>query len=764
MRHRIISKGCLALLLSPLALLLIFNGLSAQSDTEIYDLDPFMVQTSDDTGYRVGSSNTATLISIERQRIPFMTSVINEALINDMAIDNVADFARMISGVSVDTNPAIADESGQPTNSFRVRGFASEPLYNGFQAGRISSPEHIGRVEVSKGPNSVLYGQSGGGGVINFIPKAPRFDEGHFRTTVGLGNQAFRRASFDMGGPVSSDGLGEMAFRLGGSGLYYERDQVFFENQSVTLFSAMSWIPNQRVKIDITAEYFDMDTVPSRTAAFVSVGSGPDRVIDPFNRQRNDRNFSYNGPYSNNSFETAVISGYLTAKVLDSLTVRLGGIFLNRDTDIIRYVGAYGLGTSESASSPFEKEDNALDRKGYKLDLLHQAELNGFVFDSIIGYEKYTQSENFRQIRTNPYTVTVPFSRKTRISDWPEPPPLNEFVNLRRVARDDLESTNLRFTQIVTTPDTRGNLLWGVSRGEGKSTTTNVVTGQSDSFDGSGTTYTVGSTYRVFNGGGNEALVFANYSTSFLIQSGNQQDPAIFQGFSSVDDLRDFVNSLRPNAADPEEGKGFEVGARFSFMNNRAILSVAYFDQSRTNIGRTFFVRENLVAGETSEAVLGTFTLASGEENSKGVDVDLDWNVTENLTLTLGAMFSSGKVVSNDSTPAEVGFGLVRSPENMFNAWARYRFLDDSVLQGLTLGLGASYASSTRIAPSMNDVYRISDSYVDVQALIRYGFEWMGRDHSISLNVRNLLDKEWVDEANWLSEPRLFRVHYAIDW
>ncbi|MCC5835331.1 MAG: TonB-dependent receptor [Opitutales bacterium] len=704
------------------------------------------------------------MISIERQRIPFMTSVINEALINDMAIDNVADFARMISGVSVDTNPAIADESGQPANSFRVRGFASEPLYNGFQAGRISSPEHIGRVEVSKGPNSVLYGQSGGGGIINFIPKSPRFDQGHLSTTVGFGNQSFRRASFDMGGPVSSDGLGEIAFRLGGSGQHYERDQVFFENQSVTLFSAMSWIPNQQVKLDVTAEYFDMDTVPSRTAAFVSVGSGEDRVIDPFNRQRNDRNFSYNGPYSSNSFETVVVSGYLTAKLSDSITARFGGIYLNRDTDIIRFVGAYGLGTSESASSPFEKEDNALDRKGYKVDILHQAELNGFVFDSIVGYEKYTQSEAFRQIRTDSYTVTIPFARRTQVSDWPAPPPLNEFVNLRRIARDDLESSNIRFTQIITTPDTRGNLLWGMSRGEGKSTTTNIVTGQSDSFDGSGNTYTVGSTYQLLKRNGHEALVFANYSTSFLIQSGNQQDPTIFQGFSSVDDLRDFVNSLRPNAADPEEGKGFEVGARFSFFENQAIFSIAYFDQSRTNIGRTFFVRENLVAGEASEAVLGTFMLASGEENSKGVDIDLDWNVSESLTLTLGAMFSSGKVVSNDSTPEEVGFGLVRSPENMINAWARYRFLEGSIMNGLTLGFGASYASSTRIAPSMNDVYRISDSYVDVQALIRYGFEWGGRSHSISLNIRNLMDREWVDEANWLSEPRLARIHYTIDW
>lgn len=733
-------------------------------DEDVFVLDPFTVQSSDDEGYRADSSNTATLINVERDRIPFITSVINETMISDLAIDNVADFSSMIAGMSIDTNPYIADELGQSANSYRIRGFQVTPLYNGFQIPKTSSPDNVGRVEVSKGPNSVLYGQSGGGGIVNLIPKAPRFDKAHAKTTVGAGNLDYRRAAFDLGGPLQAEDLGTMAVRFGASALDFEREQIWFENRSVSLYGAMSWILNDRVKLDVFVEYLDSEITPSRTAAFVSVGSGPDRVVDPYNRLRNDRNFSYNGPHSNNEFETSVVSSHLTLNPMDSITVRLGGVWMERNSDILRYVGAFGLGTSESAGSQYEKKDDFDTTQGFKIDLLHQTEIAGFSIDTILGYETYSQSSRNRQIRSERLVTTIPFDRKPVWTDFPAPPPPNEFGIMRTLEEGTTDASNLRFNQIIGTPDSKGTLLWGVAKGDGESTSTNLLTSSTGKIDGDATTYTAGATYRILETDEISLILFANLSTSFQIQSGNQQNPAIFEGFQTVEALREFVNNLTPQGADPEEGEGYEVGARISLQNGTWVGTLAYFDQSRTNIGRTFYVRESFVSGVDSEEVIGTFTLASGEENSSGIELNLDWNPNANWTLTLGSMFADGKVVSNVDVPEEVGLGLVRAPDTMVHAWARYRFDSNSALNGLSVGLGASYNSSTRIAPNFNDRFRLSDDYTDVQMMVRYRFELWNRSHSVSLNVRNLLDDEWVNEANWLSDPRLYRLQYSIDW
>ncbi|MCC5841563.1 MAG: TonB-dependent receptor [Opitutales bacterium] len=751
--------------------LLAVSALPAQDRDEIYDMDPFVVAISPDEGYRPLFSNSATLVSVERDRIPFLTSVVTEALLRDVGVDNVADLSGLLPGVSMDTNPAIADEQGQPRLEFRVRGFQARPLYNGFQTGgRMAGTDHIGRVEVSKGPNSVIYGQSSGGGIINIIPKAPSFAGSHATLEGGVGNRSYRRAAFDVGGPLEGDTLGSLGVRLGGGWTEFEREQVFFENRTASLYSAVTWMILENLKFDVTAEYLNQHIVPSRTAAFVSVGSGPDRVTDPFNRDRNDRNFSYTGPYTLNKFETAITTAYLTANLGHGFTARLGGIYSRQTEDSMRYVGAYGLGTAETASSPFEKRD-ANDRfRGYKIDLLHQGELGGWSVDSLVGYERYHARDNLFAIRTGDAAgnqvslpVTIPFNRRTVVGDWPVPPPLSQFTNLRIDDTIRTQTENLRFTQILTTPDERGTALWGIARGKGDSSIRNRLAGVTNTLEGSATTYTLGASYRVFESEEFATTLFANYSTSFLIQEGNQQNPADFLGFTNVEDLRNFVNSRSPNPIEPEEGKGFEIGARFNMSEQNLVASVAYFDQTRDNIRRSFFVRESLVPGVDSEAVLATYFLASGKEQIRGVELDLAWSPTPNLSFILGASIADGKVKSNINEPGEEGLDLPRFPERQFSGWVKYTF-DVGTVAGLTLGLGANYANATRMLPAFNDRFRLSDSYTDVQALARYEFGTGALRQSISLNVRNLFDSEWTNEANWLSEGRSWRIRYALSW
>jgi iron complex outermembrane receptor protein len=738
---------------------------------EVFDLNPFQVEADGDGNYQTETSNVGTIVAVDRDLIPFRTSVVTDTLISDMRIDNPADLVEQIAGVSQDLNPMLGEGGTSIQLTYRVRGFATQPLYNGFQTGpRLFGVDNIGSVEVSKGPNSILYGQSSGGGIVNFNTKRPPFDA-RTSASAGIGSNNYNRFLFETGGPIEGTRIGQIAFRVGGSYLGFEREQAFFESDTSSANTAFSWKVNDRFSVEWQAEYQEVNIIPSRTEAFVSTGSGPDRVVDPFNRLRNDRNFSYYGPYSKLERDTLLTTLYLNYKISDSLRARVGGFHSTQDEDMIELIAPFGLGTSESATARYAHRTADLRTDGFKLDLLHEAVVAGFNVRSLVGYEVHDEESNrFESRDPNRFTITIPFDRKVQASDFERPADLSAFSELRTNTRDELSWTNIRFTQFLTSEDDVASLMWGVARGEGDTSSTDYVSGGSSSSDADDTTYTLGGTYKIISNSEdsilNNMIVFANYSTSFLIQSGNQQNPADFQGFTSVDELRAFVAGLSPNAIEPQTGSGYEAGLRFEMNHGKFDFTITYFDQSRENIARSFFVRESNVAGVDEEAVIATFQLASGEERSKGIELAFNWNPIKNFTLTGEAMFSDGEVVSNIEAPEEEGFGLVRSPEDMVSLWARYTVPMDSdqALSGLTLGIGFSYNSSTRIRPEINDRYRVSDDYTNVRALVRYSWKTGVVTHDLNLNVDNLLDDEWTNEANFLSEPITFKASYGISF
>ncbi|MGH8021584.1 MAG: TonB-dependent receptor domain-containing protein [Opitutaceae bacterium] len=341
---------------------------------------------------------------------------------------------------------------------------------------------------------------------------------------------------------------------------------------------------------------------------------------------------------------------------------------------------------------------------------------------------------------------------------------MDQYNILASWRKDELYWTNTRLTQYISSRDDALNLLWGLARGEGETITRDRRLASVSSTDAADTTHTLGVSYKFIDNGSdaafNHAILFANQATSFQIQAGNQQDPKIFEGFTSLDALKAFIATVQPNSVEPQRGDGYEVGIRFDLFQRRLRVNALYFDQTRENIARSFFVRASIVPGVDAEDGLATYLLAGGVENSKGVEFSFDFRPIRNLVVIGEAMISKGEVEANPEAPEEIGFGLVRSPENMFGAWIRYDF-SDTVVSGLSVGLGASYNSSARIRPQVPDRFRVSDDYTNVRAMIRYKFRAFDMNNELGLNIDNLLDDEYTQEDNFLSEPRLFKLTYS---
>ena len=746
----------------------LLSGAEAHGQDTPIMLTPFEVQGRAENLYTATATNTGTLIAKLRDEIPFVTSVLTGAAIVDLNAFNPSDFASNFAGVARGPSDQVTNDGAQlgSGTTFTVRGFASQPLYNGFQTGPLNvSTDSVDRVEVTKGPNSILYGQSSAGGTINFVPKAALHSGAASTVALGVSTNEGYRGSFDTGGPVAT--LAGTGFRLGGGYQEHTRKQDFFWNGQSFLYGSFRTNLTKQLSFEMSAEDSRNRTHPARTAAFVSLGAGPDRVTDPNNRLRGDRNFNYHGPWSYREGDAWVSSGYLTAKVSDQLTVRMGGVYVRQDEEANSIDGVYGLATGTTATGYYQ--DTLLGRSvtGFKVDVLHQMEFRNFTFDTIVGFELHDSYSRLEQYRTNlavtPITITIPFTRRPEASDYPKPPARNLYTVASVNNRNDLHWTNLRLTQFVTSPDKRWTAMWGVAKGKGDNLTTDYLANGSATAKGDDFTYTVGGTYQIAATSAGKWTAFANTSTSFLIQAGNRQNPNDFTRFRTVAELRAYTDTVKPNPIDPLLGEGQEFGVRFAGADGKLRVELLAFRQERSNISRDFFVRESNVPGVGSEQLIKTFQLASGVEESKGVEMSFDWNPTRAFALTGSVLLSKGEVKSNVQAPEEVGFRLVNSPPRMWNVWARYSPVEGS-LKGVIFGVGGTYRNKTRTFPNSSDRFRLSDDYLLVRAMVGYGFVRGKIKHRIGVHAENLLDRDYVSENGLLSEPAIYRLTYTLSW
>lgn len=738
------------------------------ADKDTVKLSPFEVREKADSLYAATETNTGTLIAKPRDEIPFVTSVLKGTAIADLNLNNPSDFATQFAGVARGPGDQMLNDGAQLNagTSFTIRGFSTAPLYNGFQTGPLNvSTESFERVEVTKGPNSILYGQSSAGGTVNFVPKAALLAEAKSRVSFGASTNDGYRAAFESGG-----GLGDKrgsGFVFGGGYDEFTRSQQFYSNSQSFGYGAFRTNVTEQVSVDVNVQRSRIKTHPARTAAFVSLGAGPARVTDPNNRLRNDRNFNYHGPWSQREGNSFIASEYVTAKLSPQLTLRVGGLQARQTARSNAIDGVYGLATGVTATGYYQDTSQTRSVRGYKADLLHNMELNRFSIDSILGFESNRSTDRTEQLRTNPavtpITIAIPFSRSPTAADYPQPPARNLYTTLSTDSFNELEWTNMRFTQFVALPEKRGTVMWGVARGEGENVATDYLSRGRATAEGDDITYTVGATYVLGAAAGGKWTAFANASTSFLIQAGNAQNPADFTRFTTVAALRAYVDTVKPNAISPQEGKGEELGLRYASTDGRFRVEVLGFMQERSNIARDFFVRESNVAGQTNEQVIRTFQLAAGVEASKGFETSVDWNLSKSVSILASAMLSNGKVKSNVQAPEEVGFRLVNSPSRMGNIWVRYA-PDQGALRGFVFGLGGTYRNATRTFPTSPDRFRLSDEYTIARASVGYGFASGKTKSRISLDVENLLDDDYVAENGILSEPMISRIKYTLSW
>ncbi|MXN80112.1 TonB-dependent siderophore receptor [Burkholderia sp. 4701] len=221
-------------------------------------------------GYQPRTTSIAGAQDTPLEKIPQAVAVVSSSVMQDQQARSLDDVLGNISGVT-QTNTL-----GGTRDAFIKRGFGSNNdgsvLVDGVRTPVLHSYlATIDRVEVLKGPASLLYGMQDPGGVINLVTRKPEdtFGGSISATRTSHGGAG---ATFDLTGPLGKPGQvagGTLAFRLTGEYDTSRYWRTFGRQRDALIAPALSW-HDANTSIDVSYQYVDYTTPFDRGTALVN--------------------------------------------------------------------------------------------------------------------------------------------------------------------------------------------------------------------------------------------------------------------------------------------------------------------------------------------------------------------------------------------------------------------------------------------------------------------------------------------------------------
>ncbi len=178
-------------------------------------LSPFLVSTAGDEGYRAANTLSGTRMNASLFHTPAAISVLTREFLDDIGAENVAD---MLKFATSSDNDRSTDPAGNLQQAYEVRvtirGFTEsvitrDYLPNMFQNRAILANDrfNVDRADVSRGPNSILYGASRPGGAFNLNSKRAVLNDRQKSAQLTVGRWGKKRSEADLAFPLIKDKL-----------------------------------------------------------------------------------------------------------------------------------------------------------------------------------------------------------------------------------------------------------------------------------------------------------------------------------------------------------------------------------------------------------------------------------------------------------------------------------------------------------------------------------------------------------------------------
>ncbi len=234
-------------------------------------LSPFSVTTDKDQGYRATNSISGTRLNTAIKDLPMPIEVITEEFLRDTGANDLRESLRYSSGILLQTQ----NDYGAPAGSFsvtpgkinnpegltaspdqthmKIRGFETESvLRDGFRRQNATDSVNISRIEIARGPASLLYGVGNFGGVVNYLPKLPQFTTGG-EVSFAIGSYDFKRATLDITSPIGDQG--KLAYRVTAAWQDQNSYTDFNSENHYFVSPVVLWRPTKNTEVLVDVEY-----------------------------------------------------------------------------------------------------------------------------------------------------------------------------------------------------------------------------------------------------------------------------------------------------------------------------------------------------------------------------------------------------------------------------------------------------------------------------------------------------------------------------
>jgi len=211
--------------------------------------------TSPVSGYRATRSATATKTDSPLNEVPQSISVITADQVRDQASPNLQEALRYTAGVrtetyGVDNRGDWFSLRGGSNGSTLVDGLRRPPT--GYWGIVRNEPYAFERIEVLRGPASVIAGQNGPGGVVNLVSKRPQAERSG-EIGVQIGSDNHKQVQADLTGPLNADG--SLLYRLVSLVKRSDTQVKHAFDERDLLAPSLTWRPDAATSLNVFALY-----------------------------------------------------------------------------------------------------------------------------------------------------------------------------------------------------------------------------------------------------------------------------------------------------------------------------------------------------------------------------------------------------------------------------------------------------------------------------------------------------------------------------
>jgi iron complex outermembrane recepter protein len=641
-----------------------------------------------ENNYNVPDASIATRTDTPLRDIPQSIQVVPQEVIKDQQANQLEDVLRNVSGVSA------GDSFGGTAERFTIRGFAQNTtLVNGFRQGAfgqgLPSVERLARVEVLKGPASILYGNLEPGGVVNLVTKKP-LKEPFAETSIELGSFGLFQTGFDFYDAIDADQ--KLLYRLNAN---FEVNDGFRDfNQDATRVSlspTISWQVGKNTDLLLDFNYINQANPFDR--GIVAIGDG---VADiPFDRifQQSDDEYE---------LEQLSASYQLEHRFSDKWKLRNSFRLVSSETSDFRLDSLF-IDDSGLLERGFRRNNDITENYSLQTNIVGEFATGKVEHQLLAGVDldRATTVGKQGRLPEDPVFLIDVFTQEA------DPVPDIEPEDLTSFARDE---------------NTRADLI-GIYLQDQISISKQfkfLAGGRLDIYDQKSIDFTedltaeqsqerfsprVGLVYQPIE----PISLYASYGTSF------NPDP----NSTTVDG----------DLLEPSTGNQYELGVKREFLNKKLTSTLAFYQIDRANFA-------------TTDPNNPDFSIAAGEVRSRGIELDVAGEVLPGWKVIAAYAYTNAEITEDNDF--SIGNKLENVPENSASLWTSYQIQQGS-LKGLGFGAGVFFVGDRQ--GDLDNSFTLP-SYVRTDAAIFY----RRQNWQANLNFQNLFDVDYIKSSETFRE------------